>query len=108
MTAPRDLVTLICAISYVFFGLYGLALWGYALFRTRLSFCYIFVVAGAVGVVLSVVNVVLYTDPYIGIRMLGRVGWRTFYYVFICAQPGGALLGAVGGTILVLWITRRA
>jgi hypothetical protein len=106
MTAPGDFVTLVCAISFVVLDIYALALWIYVLVRTRLNFAYLFVLEGFVALALAVINVVLYYDPYIGVRLLGRSGWKTFYYVFVCVQPVNALIGVVGLTILVFWISR--
>jgi hypothetical protein len=76
------------------------------LIRTRLAFAYFFVFEGVVGLVLAVINVLLYRDPYVGLRLLGRSGWRTFYYMFVCVQPVNALIGLVGLMIFVVWISR--
>jgi hypothetical protein len=107
MTAPRDLVTLVCAIGFIVLNLYYLGLWIYALHRTRLGFCYILVATGAVGVFLSVINVVLYCDPYVGVRGLGLPGWKVFYYLFVCIQPINVVASYIGFTLLVAWMTRR-
>jgi hypothetical protein len=106
MTSPGDFVTLLCAISFVVFDVYALALWVYVLVRTRLAFAYVFVLEAVVALILAVINVVLYHDPYVGVRLLGRSGWKTFYYVFVCVQPMNALIDVVGLTILVFWISR--
>jgi hypothetical protein len=81
--------------------LYLIALWCFALIRTGFAFCYIFIFTYGGLFVFSVVNAILCYDPLIGVRVLGRENWKTFYYIFICAQPINFLVAIVGATLLV-------
>jgi hypothetical protein len=107
MLAVVDPVTLLCAMSFVVFGVYSVALWVYGFIRTGLVAFGILIVAAVIGIAVSIANVALVYDSYIGIRLLGRTGWRIFYYAFVCIQPLESLLSAVALTMLVIWITRR-
>lgn len=106
MKAPYDLITLICALSYVPICLYLIVLWSVVLFRTGLAFAYIFVFCYVASLLLSLVNAVLYISPMIGVHVLGRAGWKVFYYFFVCVQPLNFAFGAIGATFLVLFILR--
>ena len=108
MTASGSIVPLVCAVLFVILGIYVLALWIFALIRTRLSFCYIFVITGALHLIVSVINLALYIDPPIGIRLLGQPGAAIFYYAFLWIQPATFLVSATGSTLLVIWLTRKA
>ncbi len=108
MTAPLDLVTCLCALSFIVLGIYALALWIYALVRTGFGFFWLLVIASVLGVIVSIINAALVYDHYVGIRLLGQPGWKIFYYAFYCVQPVESLLSVVGSTILVIWITRRS
>ena len=103
MHAPYDLVTLICALSYIPICLYLIALWSLVLFRTGLTFSYVLVFCHVALLVLSIINTVLYASPTIGVYMLGRTGWKAFYYVFVCAQLLNFALGAIGATMIVVF-----
>ena len=107
VTALTDVVTLLCALSFVIFGVYSLALWIFGSVRTGMSAFYLLIAAALIHLAVSVCNVALVYDHYMGIRLLGHTGWTIFYYVFVCIQPIESLLAAVGLTMLVIWITRR-
>lgn len=106
MLAMREPVTVLCALSFILFGVYLLALWAYGYVRTGLIAFSILIIAAVIQIAVAFSNVALVFDPYIGIRLLGRTGWRIFYYTFVCIQPIESLLSAVALTILVAWITR--
>jgi hypothetical protein len=108
MTPSRDPTTLICGALYIVIALYAAALWAFALFRTGMVFCYFFVIAALAGAFISVVTVVMYLDPYIGVRLFGSVGWRISYYFIIIVQPVASLISVIGSTMLVLWLTKRS
>jgi hypothetical protein len=108
MQAPYDLATLLCAISYVAFALYALILWTYAAIRMRQAFFYLFVFGSAIGLVVSLVNVLLYANPHIGVRFLGLRGWKLFYYLFISSQVFESVMVLMGSTMLVRWLIRAA
>ena len=87
--------------------LYAVGLWVFALFRTRMVFCYFYIVAALVSLFISMVSVGMYLDPYIWVRLLGRSGWTVSYYFIIVVQPVALLIGVTGSTILVRWLTKR-
>jgi hypothetical protein len=108
MTPSRDPTTLVCAGLYIMLTLYAVGLWAFALVRTRMVFCYFYIVAALVGAFISVVSVGMYLDPYIWVRLLGRSGWTVSYYFIIVVQPIALLIGVTGSTILVRWLTKRS
>jgi len=108
MVATVDTVTLGCAVSFVFFSVYTIALGTYGFMRTGFIAFFLLIVASAIGLAVSIANVALVCDSYIGIRLLGRDGWKIFYYVFYSVQPIGSLVTAVAMTILTVWIIRRS
>jgi len=108
MIAVVDPVTLACAVSFVFFSVYTIALGIYGFMRTGFAAFFLLIVASAIGLAVSIANVALVYDSYIGMRLLGRGGWQIFYYVFYSIQPIGSLLTAVAMTMLTVWIMRRS
>jgi hypothetical protein len=107
MLAVFEPVTVACAALLLLFSLYLVALWAFALVRTG-SFAFALLLAAAlIGLGVSIANVALVYDSYIGIRLLGPSMWKIFYDTFVCIQPIGSLLSAVALTMLVIWITRR-
>jgi ABC-type multidrug transport system permease subunit len=108
MTPTNDPTTLICAALYVTFAFYATGLWVFALFRTRMTFCYFFIASAIVGAILSVFAVAMYLDPYIWVRLLGRAGYRVSYYFVIVVQPTAYLVNIIGATMLVRWLTKRS
>jgi hypothetical protein len=106
MKAMTDVVTFLCALSFVIFGVYSLALWIFGSIRTGLIAFYLLIAAALIHLAVSVCNVALVYDHYMGIRLLGHAGWTIFYYVFVCIQPIESLLAAIGLTMLVIWIIR--
>jgi len=100
-------VTLLSAASFVVFALYSIVLYAYGLIRTGLIAFVLLLVSGVIGVAVSLTNVALVYDRYLGIRLLGRSGWMIFYYAFVCIQPIEGLLSVIGATLLVFWITRK-
>jgi hypothetical protein len=107
MFAIVETVTLFSASLLVLFSVYWLALGAYGFFRTGLLAYFLIIVASVLGLGVSIANVALIYDSYIGIRILGQSGWKLFYYTFVCVQPVGALLSVIAMTLLTLWITRR-
>jgi uncharacterized membrane protein YhfC len=108
MTPSRDPITLICAGLYITLALYSVGLWAFALFRTGMAFCYFFIIAALFSAFISIVTVVMYLDPYVGVRLFGKLGWRISYYFIIVIQPVGGLIGITGSTMLVRWLTKRS
>ena len=108
MFAVIEPVTVASAASFVLFSVYLIGLWIYGLSRTGASAFLLLLAATAIGLGVSLANVALVCDSYIGIRLLGRDAWKIFYYVFVCIQRVQSLLTALGLTILVLRITNRS
>jgi hypothetical protein len=108
MLAFVDFVTLASACSFVLFSVYHIALGLYGFLRTGLFWFFLLIASSVIGLGVSVANVAMVYDPYIGIRVLGQSAWKVFYYSFVCIQPIGSLLSAIGFTILTLWITQRS
>jgi hypothetical protein len=108
VNASPDFITLLCALSYVLFAIYSFALWTFALLRTRLNFCYIFMATAVFSFIISVITVILYWDPYFGLRTFGHAGWRICYYFIVLIQPAASLVSAAGTTVLVVWLVKRS
>jgi hypothetical protein len=107
MLAAAEPVTLLCAFSFVLFSVYGIALGAYGLLRTGfIAFCLI-IVASVISLGVSIANVALVYDSYIGIRILGPSAWKIFYYAFYCIQPIGSLFSVIALTILTVWVVRK-
>lgn len=101
MRNSADLVTFVCTLIYVLGDTYLLALWFYALHRTRQSVFYLLILWEVIALCFAIVNSILYYDPWAGFRALGPRGWAYFYYVFVCAQPLNFAVGAAALTLLV-------
>ena len=108
VVAVVDPVTLASACTFVFFSVYGIALGLYGFVRTGLLAFFLLIAASVIGLGVSITNVALVYDSYIGIRVLGQSAWKIFYYTFVCIQPIGSLLSAIALTILTVWITHRS
>ncbi len=108
MVAVVDPVTLVSACTFVLFSVYSIVLGLYGFVRTGLLAFFLLIAASVIGLGVSVANVALVYDSYIGIRVLGQSAWKIFYYSFVCIQPIGSLLSAISLTILTVWITHRS
>jgi hypothetical protein len=108
MLATVEPVTLLSAFSFVLFSVYRLALGAYGLARTGLMAFSLIILASVIGLGVSIANLTLIYDSYIGIRILGQSSWKIFYYAFVCIQPVESLLSAIALTILTVWITHRS
>jgi hypothetical protein len=108
MVAVVDPVTLASACTFVLLSVYGIVLGLYGFVRTGLLAFFLLIAASMIGLGVSVANVALVYDSYIGIRVLGQSAWKIFYYSFVCIQPIGSLLSAIALTILTVWITQRS
>jgi cyanophycinase-like exopeptidase len=108
MVAVVDPVTLVSAGTFVLFSVYSIALGLYGFVRTGLLAFFLLIAASVIGLGVSVANVALVYDSYIGIRVLGQSAWKIFYYTFVCIQPIGSVLSAIAITILTVWITHRS
>ena len=78
MKAVTDIVTFPCALTFVIFGVYSLALWIFGSIRTGLIAFYLLIAAALIHVAVSVCNVALVYDHYMGIRFLGHAAWKVF------------------------------
>ena len=107
MLAAAEPVTLLCAFSFVLFSLYGIALGTYGLIRSGFVAFFLIIVASVISLGVSIANVALVYDSYIGIRILGPSAWKIFYYTFYGIQPIGSLCSAIALTILTVWIVRK-
>ena len=107
MVAVVDPVTLASACTFVLFSVYSIALGLYGFVRTGLLAFFLLIAASVIGLGVSIANVALVYDSYIGIRILGQSAWRIFYYTFVCIQPIASLLSAIAMTILTMWIAHR-
>jgi hypothetical protein len=108
MLCTIEPITVLSAISLVLFDVYGLALSIYGIIRTGFTAFLILIAVFVIGLCVSIANVALVCDSYIGIRLLGATGWMIFYYVFVCVQPVGALLTAIALTMLTLRTLRKS
>jgi hypothetical protein len=101
-------VTLASACTFVLVSVYSIVLGLYGYVITGLLAFFILIAASVIGLGVSVANVALVYNSYIGIRVLGLSAWKIFYYSFVCIQPIGSLLSAIALTILTVWITQRS
>ena len=76
MLANVEPVTLLSASSLVLFSVYGLALGAYGQLRTGFTAFFLIIVASVIGLGVSIANVALVYDSYIGIRILGKSAWK--------------------------------
>jgi hypothetical protein len=107
MSNLERLIAPVCAGVFVILSVYVLALWIFAVIRTRFVFCYIFLVTGVLNLFICTINFILHIDPYVGVRLLGLQLWKIFYYAFLLIQPITFVISATGTTILVLWLIRK-
>ena len=105
---PHDYITFFCTVGFVIAHLFGLALWVFALFQTRLRFFYLLVVSALLGVTLSTINVLVYYDPRFMPGLLGPRGFTLFFYWYIWLLLFQFVLSLIGATIIVRWICRAA
>jgi hypothetical protein len=84
--------------------LFRLALWLFGLFRTGLWFFYVLIFSALAGVLLSVINVIVYYDPQFMPRLLGAPGFAFFFYVYIWLLLFNFVLSLIGSTFIVRWI----
>jgi hypothetical protein len=79
MLAVAEPVTLLSAFSFIVFSIYRLALGVYGLVRTGFIAFFLIIVASVIGLGVSIANVALVYDSYIGMRIFGQSGWKIFY-----------------------------
>jgi hypothetical protein len=96
-----DLLTFVCSTIFVLGDAYILALWCYALSRTRIRVFYFLILCEALALSLAIVNSILCYTPSIGIRLLGSRVWTCFYYLFVCFQPMTFVAFIIALTLLV-------
>ena len=101
VSRPYDYITFFCTVGFVVAHLFGLALWLFGLFQTRLSFFYILIVAALLGVALSAINIVVYYDPKLMPSLLGPAGFALFFYWYIWLLLFQFVLSLVGLSIMV-------
>ena len=106
VSRPYDYITLFCTVGFVVAHLFGLALWLFGLFQTRLSFFYVLIVAALLGVALSAINVVVYYDPKLMPSLLGPRGFALFFYWYIWLLLFQFALSLVGLSIMVRRFSR--
>ena len=101
MPQPYDYITFFCTVGFVIAYLFGVGLWLFGLFQTRLSFFYVLIVAAVLGLVLSVTNVAIYYDPKFMPSLLGPRGFELFFYWYIWLLLFQYVLSLIGLTIMV-------
>ncbi len=106
VSRPYDYITFFCTVGFVVAHLFGLALWLFGLFQTRLSFFYVLIVAALLGVALSAINVVVYYDPKLMPSLLGPRGFALFFYWYIWLLLFQFVLSLVGLSIMVRRFSR--
>ena len=108
MLHPHDWITFLCTLGFVIAQLFGVALWLLGLFRTRLSFFYILIISGLLGLALSTINVFVYYDPQLMPSLLGQRGFVVFFYSYIWLLLFQFVVGLIASTIMVRWICRAS
>ena len=106
MLHPHDWITFLCTVGFVIGHFFGLALWVFGLFRTRLSFFYILILAALLGLGLSAINVLVYYDPRFMPGLLGQWGFVVFFYWYTWLLLFQFIVSLIGMIIMVRWICR--
>jgi hypothetical protein len=106
MPRPQDYITFFCTVGFVIAHLFGVALWSFGLLRTHLAFFYILIVSALLGLGLSVINVFVYYNPQLMPGLLGPRGFAVFFYCYIWLLLFQFVLGLIGATIMIRWISR--
>ena len=101
MPQPYNYITFFCTVGFVIAHLFGLGLWLFGLFQTRLSFFYVLIAAAVLGLVLSATNVAIYYDPKFMPSLLGPRGFALFFYWYIWLLLFQFVLSLIGLTIMV-------
>jgi hypothetical protein len=104
MPRPDDVTTFLCTLGFLLLHLGFVAMWIFAIWRTRLWFFYIALFVSLLASLLSITNLILYYDPPFVPRVLGREVYAIFFYSFIWVQFAVAVLGFVGTLFQLRWI----
>jgi hypothetical protein len=83
---------------------FAVALWMFGLFRTGLRFFYVLIFAALLGLVLALINVVVYYDPHFMPQLLGARGFALFFDCYIWLLLLQFIVSLFGATIMVRWI----
>lgn len=96
------------SIVYLVLGLYVLGLWIYLLGQTGLNFCWFFIVTGAIGTLLSVINTFYWYDPSAGIVFdITIVRYHAAELrLFACVRVANYVVAVIGTTFWVVWIRK--
>ena len=106
MLQHPDWPTVVCALGFVAGNTFALALWIYGAFRTGLWFCYLMILVAAFGIVLAVVNTIIYYNPASIYHALGSALYHIVFYGYIYALLGNSVLSLAGLTFIVLWMVK--
>jgi hypothetical protein len=101
-----DWPTVICSLGFVVGHMFAFALWLYGLIRTGLWFFYLLVFVAALGILLAVVNTVIYYNPPLVIHTLGHTLYSFLFYGYIYSLLGQFVLSLICLTAIVRWIHR--
>jgi hypothetical protein len=95
------------AVSGALADLLIFVVWCYALARVRRGFLWILVFSTFLFVLSVGFNALMAYDPRILMGWLGsREAFKTFYYVYIWAQPVNIFIFAFGQILLVRWMIK--
>jgi Cu/Ag efflux pump CusA len=85
---------------------FGFGLWLYGLLRTGFRFFYLMIFVAGFGIVLSIVNTLIYYDPLFFIHRLGQRVYGLVFYTYIYSLLLNFILSLIGSTLIVLWICK--
>jgi hypothetical protein len=90
----------------VLFGTVRLALWCYALFRTRRWFLWLLAFSALMNVGFGLVSLALAWDSSAWMATLGHSGFMAFYNALLYGQLIGSMIETAGVAFLVVWLCR--
>ena len=101
-----DPLTVVCSLGCVVAYIFALVIWAYGLHRTGLGFFYVMLVVVILGVVLSLVQTLIYYNPHLIIQSIWLSGYRVLFYTYIYTALFTLLLSVIGSWMIVRWICR--
>ena len=92
----------------VFLGCITLALWCYALIRTRLWFLSLLAVNAFMNVGFGLISLAIMWNTRAWVEKLGQSGFMKFYNVLLFGQALGDVIALAGVTFLVVWLCKTS
>jgi hypothetical protein len=101
-----DPLAVICSLGFVIANIFALAVWSYGLRKTGLGFCYVMILVAGVGIILSLVQTLIYYNPTFVLLRLGLPGYRVLFYTCIYSALLTLILSVVASAMIVRWVCK--